>query len=88
MNRPEPPKFRIKCNFCGDITETTKHTNWFCRFAGWLDERKKKKEKQKELKLLLNYILSDDKEKAREQLQKVTVRKIKEIEDRNNPFWH
>jgi len=34
---PEPPKCRIVCESCGDITETG-HTSWMCRFVNWLDK--------------------------------------------------
>jgi len=29
-DHPKPPKSRIICDKCGDITETGKHTKWLC----------------------------------------------------------
>jgi len=33
---PAPPKSRVVCNMCGDITETGKHTGWLCKVFKWL----------------------------------------------------
>jgi hypothetical protein len=32
---PAPPKERIICDMCGDITEAGKHTNWLCIAFKW-----------------------------------------------------
>jgi hypothetical protein len=35
---PSPPPERLICDACGDITASG-HTNWICRFFGWLDRK-------------------------------------------------
>jgi hypothetical protein len=35
--KPEPPKSRLWCDACGDITETG-HTNVMCRLIRWIEQ--------------------------------------------------
>jgi len=36
---PEPPKCRLICNACGDISVTGKHTNLICRLIIWIERK-------------------------------------------------
>lgn len=35
VEKPRPPRSRLRCDFCGDITYTGKHTHWMCRLVGY-----------------------------------------------------
>lgn len=36
---PKPPKNRLWCDVCGDITETGLHTNWMCKLINWINNK-------------------------------------------------
>lgn len=90
MKKPEPPKGRLKCDYCGDITETGKHTFILCRFAGWLDRKKKKPDRMQEL---VDSIIAENDEKSKEIFRYIIDERskkiLKEIEEqeRASPFW-
>lgn len=38
MNIPKPPKPRLICDACGDISKTGLHTNWICKLINWMNK--------------------------------------------------